>query len=112
MALQSPIGGGGEGLRTPKFNPPEWQDGSWRDAALCNDKIGSMAVLFFSSDLDDIAAAKAVCQECSVQQDCLEFAINHHEPWGVWGGELFADGKIADPKKQPGRPLASKLSIN
>jgi len=98
MALQSPIGEGRERLRIPKFNPPKWQDGKWRDAALCNDKLGSMAMLFFSNHPDDIAAAKAVCQECPVQQDCLEFAISNQESCGVWGGELIDGGKIAHPR--------------
>lgn len=31
-------------------------------------------------------AAKAVCRGCEVRQDCLSFAIRHHEQHGVWGG--------------------------
>ena len=34
----------------------------WQDLALCNDGSGgSMTELFFSEQLDDIAAAKAFC---------------------------------------------------
>lgn len=33
-----------------------------------------------------IEMAKAVCRQCPVQQDCLIFALQRHEPHGVWGG--------------------------
>ena len=26
------------------------------------------------------------------------------EPWGVWGGELFVNGKIVAQKRKRGRP--------
>ena len=35
------------------------QEPQWQDLALCNDGSGSMTELFFSEQLDDIAAAKA-----------------------------------------------------
>jgi WhiB family redox-sensing transcriptional regulator len=30
--------------------------------------------------------AKTVCSTCPVRADCLVFAIDHDEPFGVWGG--------------------------
>ncbi|NIR37006.1 MAG: WhiB family transcriptional regulator, partial [Actinobacteria bacterium] len=30
--------------------------------------------------------AKAICQVCPVQVDCLEFAMEIREPYGIWGG--------------------------
>ena len=77
---------------------------SWQDLARCNDRSGSMTELFFSEQLDDIAAAKAFCQECPVKDPCLEGAIVRREPWGVWGGELFVNGKIVAQKRKRGRP--------
>ena len=35
---------------------------------------------------------------------CLNSAIERHEPWGVWGGELFANGKVLAQKRRRGRP--------
>ena len=67
---------------------PEWQD-----LARCNDGTGSMTELFFSEQLDDIAAAKSFCLECPVKEPCLDAAMVRREPWGVWGGELFVNGK-------------------
>jgi WhiB family transcriptional regulator, redox-sensing transcriptional regulator len=76
----------------------------WQDLARCNDGTGSMTELFFSEQLDDIAAAKAFCLECPVKEHCLEGAQERREPWGVWGGELFANGKVLAQKRKRGRP--------
>src|SRR3954451_6041188 len=76
----------------------------WQDLARCNDGTGSMTELFFSEQLDDIAAAKSFCLECPVKDECLEGAVVRREPWGVWGGELFVNGKIVAHKRKRGRP--------
>jgi WhiB family redox-sensing transcriptional regulator len=76
----------------------------WQELARCNDGTGSMTELFFSEQLDDIAAAKAFCLECPVKETCLERAQERREPWGVWGGELFVNGKIVAQKRKRGRP--------
>ena len=60
--------------------------------------------LFFSEQLDDIAAAKAFCQGCPVKDPCLAGALDRREPWGVWGGELFVNGKVVAQKRKRGRP--------
>ena len=76
----------------------------WRVEALCRDGSASLVELFFSEQLDDIAAAKAFCGECPVREDCLEAALTRREPWGVWGGELFVHGKVVAQKRKRGRP--------
>ena len=30
-----------------------------------------------------------VCGDCDVADQCLEFALNHHETNGIWGGRNF-----------------------
>jgi WhiB family transcriptional regulator, redox-sensing transcriptional regulator len=35
--------------------------------------------------------AKSICAGCSVRQDCLEFAIETGETFGVWGGLTEAE---------------------
>ena len=72
--------------------------------ALCNDGTGNLVALFFSEQLQDIARAKAICAECPVREACLEGALARREPWGVWGGQLFLNGKVLAFKRPRGRP--------
>ncbi len=72
--------------------------------AACRADEAAMASLFFSEQIDDIARAKAICVGCEVQVPCLEGAAARREPWGVWGGQLFANGKILAQKRKRGRP--------
>ncbi|MDR0345699.1 MAG: WhiB family transcriptional regulator [Nocardiopsaceae bacterium] len=39
---------------------------------------------------DQAAAAKSVCEDCQVRQECLSFALSTGQAHGVWGG-LSAD---------------------
>src|SRR5689334_22847401 len=84
----------------------------WQELARCNDGTGSMTELFFSEQLDDIAAAKAFCLECPVKETCLEGARERREPWGVWGGELFVNGKIVAQKRKRGRPRKVRPEVD
>ena len=77
---------------------------AWRRDARCRDSSASITELFFSEQLDDIAWAKAFCRACPVKEACLEAARARREPWGVWGGELFANGKVLAQKRRRGRP--------
>ena len=75
-----------------------------RADAACNDLQGSLTGIFFSEELQDIAAAKGICATCPVMLDCLEGAVARHEPWGVWGGQRFNNGRILASKRRVGRP--------
>ncbi|CAN5125472.1 N/A [soil metagenome] len=60
----------------------------WRDSAACRDTSPD---LFFpvgttGPAIDQIEAAKKVCDECSVRSPCLEFALVTNQDSGVWGG--------------------------
>jgi len=76
----------------------------WWSDARCNDGAGTMSGLFFSEELQDIARAKLICAKCPVIADCLEGAIERREPWGVWGGQLFLNGRVLASKRRRGRP--------
>ena len=76
----------------------------WRLEARCADGTGQLTALFFSEALDDIARAKAFCGGCVVREACLGAAIERHEPWGVWGGELLVNGRVIANKRRRGRP--------
>src|SRR5690606_5861697 len=78
-------------------------DDVWQ-AARCRVGDGSLAGLFFSDELQDIARAKSICVECPVIVACLAGAIDRHEPWGVWGGQMFLNGRILPTRRRRGRP--------
>ena len=89
-------------------------DVQWADAR-CRDGAASMLNMFFSEQLDDIRRAKAICQTCPIMDACLDGAVSRREPWGVWGGQLFANGRILAQKRRRGRPpkdpvLAAQLT--
>ena len=63
---------------------------SWFDKANCQ---GVKTDVFFVERpkgqvprLDPDAEAKQVCRGCVVRKECLEYAIEHNERFGVWGG--------------------------
>jgi WhiB family redox-sensing transcriptional regulator len=60
--------------------------------------------LWFAELPADVEFAKALCQTCPVQQLCLGGALERREPWGVWGGELFLQGRVIPRKRPRGRP--------
>lgn len=72
--------------------------------ANCRTGEGSLAPLFFSFEPVEIARAKAICAECPIRRPCLSGAISRAEPYGVWGGQLFVDGRIVAHKRGRGRP--------
>jgi WhiB family transcriptional regulator, redox-sensing transcriptional regulator len=57
--------------------------GHWQDEAACAD---ADADLFFSIDEEDQRRALSLCDACPVRTECLEHAIAHGEPYGIWGG--------------------------
>lgn len=66
-------------------------DRSWQPVALCR---GSHSHLFFppnSSERKDERErremrAKSICKVCPVNMECLEYALEIREPYGIWGG--------------------------
>ena len=66
-------------------------DRSWQAKGLCR---GNHASLFFPPSTTERKEdrdrrehkAKAVCTVCMVKAECLEFALEIREPYGIWGG--------------------------
>jgi WhiB family redox-sensing transcriptional regulator len=75
----------------------------WADAS-CRVETGSLTELFFSEQIPDIVRAKAICATCPLLASCLAGALERREPWGVWGGQLFLNGKVLAQKRRRGRP--------
>jgi hypothetical protein len=49
--------------------------------------------LFFPRPNADASDAKAVCRECPVRTQCLAYALENEERWGIWGGMTPAERK-------------------
>ena len=42
--------------------------------------------IFFPERGGSSKAARAVCGDCRVRMQCLEYALNNKEQFGIWGG--------------------------
>lgn len=61
----------------------------WRHDAACLD-TGEPELFFPLGDTAythlQIAEAKDICEGCHVQQACLDWAVDHGQDSGIWGG--------------------------
>lgn len=58
-------------------------DAAWQDRALC---AQTDPEAFFPEKGGSTREAKKVCRNCEVRVECLEYALDHHEAFGIWGG--------------------------
>lgn len=56
---------------------------SWQDAGLC---AQADPALFYPEQGESAAAARRVCRACPVREQCLAYALETGQEWGVWGG--------------------------
>lgn len=42
--------------------------------------------IFFPEQGQGNSKAKRVCMQCEVRIECLNWALDHHERYGIWGG--------------------------
>lgn len=68
------------------------------------------ADLWFAETPADLEQAKAFCVGCPARQACLAGALSRHEPWGVWGGEIFDHGVVIARKRPRGRPRKDEVA--
>ena len=90
-------------LERPTSDDVSEIDFHWRDFASCR---SCSPDLFFPAGTTgaarhEIAAAKAVCQECPVQSECLRFALRTGQAYGIWGGTT-EDERVAIKRLQRG----------
>jgi WhiB family transcriptional regulator, redox-sensing transcriptional regulator len=75
----------------------------WRDDALCAQVDTE---LFFPVKGASTKAAKQVCQRCPAREECLAYALENDERFGVWGGlsapERRALTRANNPIAEPG----------
>ncbi len=55
----------------------------WMTRALCPETGPEP---FYAEDREGVRTALAVCAGCPVRDDCLDFALDNSEIYGVWGG--------------------------
>ncbi|SIS05195.1 WhiB family transcriptional regulator [Williamsia sterculiae] len=60
--------------------------------------------LWFAESPARLEQAKALCADCPLRRECLDAALDRAEPWGVWGGEIFEQGRVIARKRPRGRP--------
>lgn len=73
----------------PTPAPPgglSWQD--WRHRSACHDQDPE---LFFpigtsQASMSQSRVAQAVCRRCPVRAECLRWALDSRQEFGVWGG--------------------------
>jgi hypothetical protein len=59
----------------------------WQTDSLC--RGSDTPEIFFPSpgDTEALKAAKATCGQCPVVQQCLVYALDNNERYGIWGGK-------------------------
>jgi len=83
---------------------------AWQISAACR---GPHAELFFppsaperkEDKLHREADAKLICAECRVREECLSYALEIHEPHGIWGGLNELERRLLE------QPPARELSL-
>ena len=95
---------------------PGWADSESmigiRDVTTLQGEVGAVELpchnsdpeIFFAEDMATIQLAKSACGACPMKAACLEGAISRGEPCGVWGGQLFDNGRVVSQKRTVGRP--------
>jgi WhiB family transcriptional regulator, redox-sensing transcriptional regulator len=67
-------------------------DTAWRDQAKCQNV---QVNLFFpdgnGAAIEEIQAAKSLCESCEARSACLEFALVTNQEAGIWGGTTEAE---------------------
>ncbi|WP_298088495.1 WhiB family transcriptional regulator [uncultured Corynebacterium sp.] len=58
-------------------------DRDWQEQALC---AQTDPEAFFPEKGGSTREAKRICRACDVRDECLEFALEHDERFGIWGG--------------------------
>ena len=59
------------------------EDAGWQERGLC---AQTDPEAFFPEKGGSTREAKKVCLTWDVRQDCLEYALEHDERFGIWGG--------------------------
>ncbi len=60
----------------------------WQKEAECAKPVNNKFInWFFSKNPQEKYAAKNLCYTCPVRSECLQWALENKQIWGVWGGK-------------------------
>jgi WhiB family transcriptional regulator, redox-sensing transcriptional regulator len=59
------------------------EEPTWQERALC---AQTDPEAFFPEKGGSTREAKRICSTCEVRAECLEYALEHDERFGIWGG--------------------------
>lgn len=94
-------------LREFSFEPTEApEDLTWQDEALC---AQADPEAFFPEKGGSTRLAKAVCRSCDVRAECLDYAMETNQMFGIWGGMSERERrrlKAAPSTPQPRKAVA------
>ncbi len=62
---------------------PITEERPWMVFAACRN---ADPLVFFPTTRDGVDEALAICATCPVRADCLDYAVEARERFGVWGG--------------------------
>ena len=77
-----PVNLGVPGVRRPAVEDDE-NALAWQTDALC---AQTDPEAFFPEKGGSTREAKRVCESCTVRTECLEYALQQDERFGIWGG--------------------------
>ena len=78
------------------------QEARWRDQAACT-SIG--IDVMYATSAQGVAIAKAQCFGCPVRAECLAYALDQNEVFGVWGGTDPEERKQLREENEDGDPI-------
>jgi WhiB family redox-sensing transcriptional regulator len=68
----------------PSQHPePALDSGTWQERGLC---AQTDPEAFFPEKGGTTRPAKTICARCEVRAECLAYALDHDERFGIWGG--------------------------
>lgn len=88
----------------PAREAPE--DLSWQDRGRCAETFPDA---FFPEKGGSTREAKAVCRSCEVRESCLQYALEHDERFGIWGG--MSERERRRLKRQSGASLKDGIAV-
>lgn len=104
----SKAGGGATGERhRGHYQPtaiPDIGERPWLAQAACKGHTSLFYPPQVSGRPTDWAPAQTICNSCPVRSDCLDWAVEHHETHGCWGG------RTPEQRRQTGRERDTRRS--